>query len=55
MVKEIKKGKRVYFECKECGFLYKEKIWAAKCQKWCSQNKSCNLEITKHAIKIEEK
>lgn len=52
MVREVEKNKITYFECEECGLLYKEKDWAGKCQEWCSRNKSCNLEITKHAIKI---
>lgn len=52
MVKSIKEDKTIYFACEECGLLYKEKILAEKCQKWCAKNKSCNLEIIKHAVKI---
>lgn len=51
MVKEMRKGRRIYFACEECGLLYKEKAWAEECQKWCRENKSCNLEIIKQAIK----
>ena len=51
MVKNIVKDKGKYFECEECGFLYKEKFWAEKCEKWCKEKHSCNLEITKHSIK----
>jgi len=43
-----------YFKCEECGLLYKEKIWAEKCQEWCFKNKSCNLEIIKHSVKDEK-
>lgn len=39
------------YKCPECGFLYKEKEWAKKCENWCREYKSCNLEITQHAIK----
>ena len=39
------------FECKECNMFYKEKELAEKCEKWCKEHKSCNLEIIKHAIK----
>lgn len=39
------------FKCMECGFEYHEKIWAEKCETWCKEHKSCNIEITKHAIK----
>ncbi|MEW6008146.1 MAG: TVP38/TMEM64 family protein [Candidatus Omnitrophota bacterium] len=40
-----------YFKCKICGLLYKDKNWALKCEEWCAQHRSCNLEITKHAVK----
>lgn len=45
-----KTNKEIY-KCLECGFKYKEKEWADKCQKWCKENKTCNLEIIKHAIR----
>ncbi len=40
-----------FYQCPECGLEYKEKEWAEKCEMWCKKYKSCNLEITKHAIK----
>lgn len=43
------------FKCPECGLNYKEKKWAERCEKWCKENHSCNLEITKHAIKNNQK
>lgn len=52
MVKKIKKDSFEYFKCQECGLLYKDKTIRDKCRKWCAQHKSCNLEITKHAVKI---
>jgi hypothetical protein len=51
MVKETKKSGKVYFICEECGLIYSERGWAEKCQDWCAKNKTCNLEITKHAIR----
>lgn len=39
------------YKCPECGFDYAEKKWAKKCQAWCKQYKSCNLEIIQRAIK----
>lgn len=39
------------YRCPECGFQYKEKEWAEKCEAWCKEHKSCNLEIIKHAVK----
>ena len=44
-----KEGKTVYV-CEECDFLYEDKEWAEKCEAWCKEYKSCNLEITKHSI-----
>jgi hypothetical protein len=38
------------FRCEECKLIYRECYWAEKCEEWCREYKSCNLEITKHAI-----
>lgn len=51
MVKEEIKNNRKYYICEACGFIYKEKEWAEKCQEWCNKYNSCNIEITKHAVK----
>ena len=51
MVKEIFLNKQKGYQCEDCKLIYKDKKWAEKCEKWCIKNKSCNLEITKHAIK----
>lgn len=37
-------------KCPECGFNYKEKEWADKCEAWCREHKTCNLEIINHAV-----
>jgi len=50
MVKEIKRKGRTLYTCEECGMAYAEKEWAEKCQQWCRENKSCNLEIISHAV-----
>ncbi len=42
------------FLCEECDLLYKEEELAQKCEDWCRENKSCNLEITKHAVNKSE-
>jgi len=39
------------YKCPECGLEYQEKAWAEKCRNWCKEHKSCNLEITEHALK----
>lgn len=39
------------WQCEECGLIYKDKEWALKCEAWCKENRSCNLEIIEHAIR----
>jgi hypothetical protein len=51
MVKEIQlDGKNIY-QCEECGLKYPDKDITERCEAWCKEHKSCNLEITKQAIK----
>ncbi len=45
---EKRNGNRKIYTCVECGFEYEKKRWAEKCQKWCKEKKSCNLDIIKH-------
>lgn len=47
MVKETSQG----FICEDCLLAYSEKAWAEKCELWCKKHHSCNLAITKHAVK----
>jgi len=53
MVKEMRKNGKTLYICEECGFAYKEKELAEKCQQWCEEHNSCNLEITKYAVSLE--
>ncbi len=39
------------YRCSECSLGYKEKKIAEKCQAWCKEHKSCNLDLIKYAIK----
>ena len=39
------------YECGKCGMKYREESWAKKCHAWCERHNSCNIEITRHAIK----
>jgi len=38
------------YQCPECGLHYEEKDWAEKCEAWCKEHHSCNLEIINSAI-----
>ena len=51
MAQEVTKKDKKYYKCEECGLLYLDKETAEQCQAWCSEHKSCNLEIIKHAVK----
>ncbi len=42
--------KGILYQCEECGFKYAEKEWAEKCEVWCKEHHTCNIEITAHAI-----
>jgi len=53
MVEKIKSEQKEYYQCMECGLKYEDKEWAEKCEVWCRKNKSCNLEITAHAVNKE--
>lgn len=49
-----KQSDDVIYRCSECGLGYKEREIAEKCQAWCKEHKSCNLDIIKYAIKENE-
>ena len=70
MVKIIQQENKVLYQCGECGFKYEDgstsfdpaqdkslttgREWAEKCEAWCKEHKSCNLEIIEHAMSSNE-
>lgn len=54
MVKIIQGENRELYQCEECGFHYEERGWAEKCELWCKEHHSCNLEITANALETKE-
>ena len=54
MVREIKKKDKTLFICEECGLAYEQKEWAEKCQQWCRDTQSCNLEIIQYSVPLEQ-
>lgn len=50
MTREIKKNGKTLYVCDECEFAYEKKELAEKCEAWCREKHSCNLEITKYAV-----
>lgn len=59
MVKEVTQNtstklgasNQTLFQCEECGLKYKDRNIAEKCEAWCREHKSCNLEIIQSAEK----
>jgi len=49
MVKAVNKKEKILYQCEECGFHYQDKNLAEKCEIWCKEHQSCNIEITGHA------
>ncbi len=52
MTKIISHNNKQYYQCEECHLLYENKEFAEKCQAWCKEHKSCNLDIIKHAVTL---
>ncbi|MEM1532343.1 MAG: hypothetical protein QXL06_04765 [Nitrososphaerota archaeon] len=50
---EHKEETGTYYMCEECDLIYAEISIAKCCEDWCRNHKSCNLEITRNAIKFE--
>ncbi len=49
MVKIIQQNDKTLYQCEECGFHYEDKKQAEKCEAWCKEHHSCNIEITASA------
>ncbi|NHV97574.1 MAG: hypothetical protein HA494_07315 [Thaumarchaeota archaeon] len=54
MVRSIIKGHQILYECEECHLLYREKTWAERCEEFCTKHHACSLEITKHAVRLDD-
>ena len=51
MVNTLKYKNKELHQCGECGLKYEDKETAEKCQAWCKEHKSCNLDIIKNSVK----
>ena len=51
MTKETAAGEYI---CEACGYRYKEREVAERCEDWCNKNHSCNLEIISQGIPPKE-
>ena len=43
----------ITYKCPECDHYYLDRKTAKKCAAFCKKYKACNMEITKHAVKIQ--
>lgn len=54
MVAELVRGEKVFYKCEECDFTYNSKELSQSCEAWCKEHSSCNLEITRKAIILDD-
>ncbi len=43
------------YECPACHLAYRDAAWAKKCEDWCTEHHSCNLQIIVHAEPVSNK
>jgi hypothetical protein len=53
MVREIDNNDEKRFICEACGFTYKEREWAEKCEDYCTTHGACSIDITRHADQMK--
>ena len=51
--KVLDQNKKEFYECEACGYRYDKKEWAEKCELWCTEHKTCNVEIISHGYPPE--
>jgi len=51
MVTQIQQGTETLYQCDVCKLKYRSKETAEKCEKWCTETGTCNLEIIAEAVK----
>ncbi len=54
MVKERNLEGEIVYMCEKCGWFYRDREMANKCESWCKKHRACNLKYYKFAIKINE-
>lgn len=52
MTQVIQRSGGTYHQCGECKLLYGKKKLAEECEAWCREHKTCNIEITTHAVAL---
>jgi len=47
-------NKKKLHKCADCGLHYESEKLATDCFDFCTKNRACSLEITKHSIESQE-
>lgn len=55
MVRELSENGEHFYVCEECGLKYRDRETAGRCEAWCREHGSCNLEIIKYAVDLRDK
>jgi hypothetical protein len=50
MIVQVHRHDGVFYICDACGFAYRQKELAERCQSWCREHNSCSLDIIRHAL-----
>ena len=53
MVEETNLEGKIVFKCMKCGWIYRDEESAMKCQQWCEKHDSCDMELTRHSLKMK--
>jgi len=51
MVQETNLEGQIVFKCEKCGWMYRDKSIAEKCENYCEKHRACNIEYQRFAIK----
>ncbi len=50
----MKDNNKAIYQCPECGLHYQNQEVAKKCEVWCREHKSRNLELIKYAAESKQ-
>jgi hypothetical protein len=54
MVKKIENNKKEFYVCEACDFAYEDQATAKKCEDWCNEHHSCNMDIIQDGVDLKK-
>lgn len=48
-----KQNHPVSYQCEHCKLTYLDEYWQQRCEEWCRENETCNLNITMHSLEAQ--